>query len=557
MQLDHTTPLTLEEVERVALGAETVSLSVGTRDLLAARRADIVASVTAAPRPSYGFNRGFGHNVHLDVGQRDLEALQANLIRSHSSGVGEPAPVEWVRAAMLLRAKSLAKGHSGVRPEVVEQLLAFLAHDITPVVPRLGSVSASGDLAPLSHVALGLIGEGEVFVGGVRMPTAQALAAAGLRPLVLGMKEGLALNNGVQYTAAIGVLTVLGLERLLKSFALITSVSAQVMLGSDTPFRSDLHALRPHPNAVRVAGWIRDAMAGSPLREAHRPYDVDGEIQDPYNLRCAAQILGPCLDLTDRARATLSIEIDSVTDNPILLADPTADRKLVDIVSGGHFHGMPLAVDLYGLVQAMGIAARLSNMRCVRYVDEARNKGLGADLKWPGPASESDDPDAVARLHAISSALMIPEYSSAGLTNWIWGQAMPSHLFSMSTDAGQEDHVSMAVNVAIRAIEMLPRLAEVFAIELAFAAQAADIRKAMAHIPSRAPAPDGSSAIERYPLTPEQRRLSPVGEAVVTEARRHFPRVEEDRPLYADIARLAAAIGDGAVLRAVEGAVGE
>lgn len=551
MQLDHTTPLTLEDVARVALDGETVTLADETRALLTARRREIVDAVTASEQPSYGFNRGFGHNVHLGVGRADLEALQVNLIRSHSSGVGEPAPVEWVRAAMLLRAKSLAKGHSGVRPAVVEQLLAFLAHGITPVVPRLGSVSASGDLAPLSHIALGLIGEGEVIVGGERQATPGALARAGIAPLTLGMKEGLALNNGVQYTAAIGLLATLGLERLLETYALITAVSAQVMLGSDTPFREDLHALRPHPNAQRAARWIFRAMAGSPLREAHRPYDVDGEIQDPYNLRCAAQILGPCLDLTDRARATLSIEIDSVTDNPILLAESGAGGKVVDIVSGGHFHGMPLAVDLYGLVQAMGIAAKLSNMRCVRYVDEARNKGLGADLKWPGPAAGSGDEDAVGRLHAISSAMMIPEYSSAGLTNWIWGQAMPSHLFSMSTDAGQEDHVSMASNVAIRAIDMLPRLAEVFAIELAFAAQAADIRKAMDHIPSRAPGPDGSRVIERYPLTPEQRRLSPVGEAVVAEARRHFPRVEEDRPLYADIARLAEAIRSGAVLEAV------
>ncbi len=559
VEIGHERALTLDEVSAVAAGA-AVTLAPATRALLAERRAQIEAYVAATAQPAYGFNRGFGSNVRDKVEPARLQRLQVNLIRSHSVGVGAPAPVEVVRATMLLRAQSLVRGHSGVRPVVVEQLVAFLNAGVTPLVPQLGSVSASGDLTPLSHVALALIGEGEVIVDGRRQPTAPALAAAGLTPLTLEMKEGLALNNGVQFTAAYGALATLRLETLLRSAAVATALTAQVMLGADTPFRADLHALRPHPGSVRLAAWIAALMAEAPLREAHRPYAIDGEIQDPYNLRCAAQILGPCWQLAERARATLETEINSVTDNPILLPaqDGAWAGQVVDIVSGGHFHGMPLAVDLYGLLQALGILGSLTNARCQRYVDADRNKGLGPQLKWPGADRDSvGDPELLAE-RATRSGMMLPEYATAALANWIWGQAMPSHLMSLPTDSGQEDHVSMGVNVAIRAYEALPRAAEALAIELAYGAQAADLRREMRHLPSRAgreEAGAGKAPVDWYPIPEAARRLSPAGEATVAAVRGYLPTVVEDRALSGELQALADAVLAGEIVAAVRGEV--
>jgi histidine ammonia-lyase len=564
IEIGHDRHLHLEDVAAVAAGAP-VELAPATRALLAERRRQIEAYLAATSQPAYGFNRGFGSNVRDKVEPDRLKRLQVNLIRSHSGGVGEPAPVEAVRATMLLRAQSLARGHSAVRPQVVEQLVAFLNAGLTPLVPQLGSVSASGDLTPLSHVALALIGEGEVVVEGAVVPTAEALERFGLAPLELEMKEGLALNNGVQFTAAYGALATLRLETLLRTAAVATAVTAQVMLGADTPFRADLHALRPHPGSVRLARWIHALMAGSPLREAHRPYEIDGEIQDPYNLRCAAQILGPCWQLAERARQTLETEFASVTDNPILLQ--TGEHKadggpwgewagtMVEIVSGGHFHGMPLAVDLYGLIQALGILGSLTNARCQRYVDADRNKGLGPQLKWPGADRDlTDDPELLAE-RATRSAMMLPEYATAGLANWIWGQAMPSHLMSLPTDSGQEDHVSMGINVAIRAYEAMPRAAEALGIELAYAAQGAALRREMRHLPSRA-GPDvpgaGKRPVEWYPIPEEARRLSPAAEAAVAAVGRHFAPVIEDRAMSAEFRALGRAVLAGEIVQAVE-----
>lgn len=575
----------LRDVLRVANGVK-IRLDDAAKSVLATRRTQIESFVDQFDEPAYGFNRGFGHNVHLKVDQAGRDELQANLIRSHCCGVGEAAPRQVVRGAMYLRAVSLARGYSAVRPSVVEKLIELLNADIVPVVPRLGSVSASGDLAPLSHMALALLGEGEVFYRGEKLPAGKALATAEIAPLQLKMKEGLALNNGVQYSTAYGIWCLDGLDRLLKTAAIATALSAQVMLGADTPFREDLQQLRPHPGSLRVARWLFALMANSPMREAHRHFDVDGEIQDPYNLRCAPQILGACADLLERARCTFATEAASVTDNPIILKagaefgraqhDAKATQfvdQYVDIVSGGHFHGMPIAVDVYGLLQACAIMARLSNMRVVRYVDGQKNKGLGDDLKWGGNldyvakwdlikrwTEESGmalppdfqvhidnirkEKDGIEKEQAISSAMMIPEYVSAGLTNWIWGSCMPVHLFSLSTDAGQEDHVSMAANVVTRLHDTLPRLAEVLAIELAFAAQAAALRKQMRCIPS----------LLHYwhPLGLAETQLNAVGEAVLAAIESLFPLVTRDRPLAGDISRLGEAVLQGQIVRTAE-----
>ena len=490
----HDEQVSLQQVQQVAQGA-SVQVAEQTVRLLDERRAQVVGRVARTRQPAYGFNRGFGHNVHIPVPAEHMAALQENLIKSHAAGVGSPVPRQVVRAAMFLRLVSLSRGHSGIRAVVAVRLAELLNHDIMPMVPGYGSVGASGDLAPMSHVALAVLGLGRCTVGASPEPVlvADALRQVGLEPLTLEMKEGLALNNGVQFSTALGVLTYFRMRDLLRTAAVATAISTQVMLGADTPFRQDLHALRPHPGALTVARWIWDLLQDSPIREAHKPYDIDGEIQDPYNIRCAAQILGACQELIEDAGRTLAIEVNSVTDNPIILRDEGADTYTT-ITSGGHFHGMPIAVKLYNFAQAMGIMARLSNMRCARFIDEARNKGLGSDLKWPH-LSDADK--------ATSSAMMIPEYTSAALTNAIWGAAMPTHLFSLSTDAGQEDHVSMSATLALRIWDTLPRLAEVLAIELAFTAQAAGVRRVMDHIPSR------------RPLTSEER-------AQVVEQRRNY-----------------------------------
>ena len=311
-------------------------------------------------------------------------------------------------------------------------------------------------------------------------------------------------------------------------------------------------------------------MKGSRLRAAHIAYDIDGEIQDPYNLRCAAQILGPCVELLWRAIDTVTVEANSVTDNPIILkadwhtasVDKKFHDKYVEIVSGGHFHGMPIAVDSYGLIQAASIVARLSNMRCVRFVDGDRNKGLGADLKWPGkiPPKEYWGPEgspiyteADEKRQSMQSSMMIPEYASAGLTNWIWGQAMPNHLFSLSTDFGQEDHVSMAANVALKAYQLAPRLAEVIAIELAFASQAAAIRKYAPVIPSRAPKHDTVGIKEWHEIEEHDRELNSVSELVLKTIAQYFQTLKSpDRSLAPDLKNLSAAVARGEMVRAAE-----
>ena len=578
--------LEFDDIVNVARGA-SVHVPNSTYKILSDRQFEVVNYIQETDQPAYGFNRGFGSNVYCKVEPRHLAELQENLIRSHACCLGDAAPIEVVRGAMLLRARSLALGYSGVRPEIVQRLVAALNIGIIPVVPSFGSVSASGDLAPLSHIALSLfLGEGEAYVikpgdGSVtdqprRMPARDALRQANLRPIPLQMKEGLALNNGVQYSTSLCALAADRLLVILKSALAATAVTAQVMLGADTPFRKDLHERRRHKGSQYVAEAIFQLMKGSPLREAHRRHEIDGEIQDPYNLRCAAQILGPCLELIWRAIETVTIEANSVTDNPlILMASLNSDiempekyqGKYVEIVSGGHFHGMPVAVDAYGLLQAASIISRLSNMRCVRFVDADRNKGLGADLKWPGrlpPKGEMErlgvtipfDRDEVERLQSIRSAMMIPEYTSAGLTNWIWGQAMPNHLFSLSTNSGQEDHVSMAANVALKAYDVMPRLAEVVGIELAFASQAAAIRKALPAIPSKAPVHDvetGGSIKEWHPIPAEHRRLSAAGERILDLVGSYFSLVEEDRSMASELSALGNAVLQGEVVREVDG----
>jgi histidine ammonia-lyase len=566
--------ITCNDVARVVAG-EQISIESETLELLGERRRQITRMIDECRMPAYGFNRGFGHNVDNAVSHERLAQLQKNLIRSHAAGVGPDSPREFVRAAMLLRIQSLIQGHSGVRPEVPVGLMNLLNKGITPAVPMFGSVGASGDLCPLSHISLGLIGEGMVWQSDCEKPIAAhiALRNAGLEPLELEMKEGLALNNGVQFSTAIGVICEMELRKLLKTASIATALTAQVMLASDDPYLAELHRLRPHSGAIVVAEWIWRVIQGSPMRDVHRSYAVDGEVQDPYNLRCAAQVLGTCYDLLSEARACFEVEMNSATDNPLLLEDPASPGSFTRIISGGHFHGMPVAVKMYNLMQAAAIMSSLSNMRCVRYVDQHRNKGLGSDLIW----SALDE-----QTKATCSGMMIPEYVSASLSNFVCGSAMPSHLFSLSTDAGQEDHVSMSAGLAVRVWETLPRVAEVLAIELAFASQAHALRQAASSIPSKVVREiEGHSVInslrsqlqaeiqrtlgaegERiipavnfsysYKWNADERRASPVSEEIISLVREVFPVVDMDRELSTQLIGLAKLVTSGSVVALAE-----
>ena len=570
INLQHDQDINLEQISAVGDRQAKIKLDPKTRKLLRERRNQLEQYISDQEYPAYGFNRGFGHNVDLAVGHDLLPDLQKNLIVSHAVGLGDAIPDVLVRYMMFFRAQSLCRGYSGVRPELVEQLIQMLNHDILPRVPEMGSVGASGDLAPLSHVALALIGEGKVKYQGRIMKSATALRKAGIKPIKLEMKEGLALNNGIQFMSAIGMHCCRQMQIYLKTACVHTAMTAQVMLATEVPFREDLHRLRPHPGSVKTARWIYELMKDSPLREAHREYRIDGEIQDPYNIRCAAQILGPCVEMIDECETALLREVNSVTDNPIILpaentngwdpADPYFGKQ-VDIVSGGHFHGMPIAVRIYNLLQAMGIMASLTNQRCARFVDGNRNKGLGRDLKWP----ELSD-----RQKAISSAMMMPEYSSAALANAIWGEAMPNHLFNISTNSGQEDHVSMGAGLAIRVMKTLPKMGHILAVEMAYIIQGAAIRKQLDHIPSRAPVYEevkqkladiqlelqdlkipfalNLQVQEQYPVDPEQRKLNLVGEKILAQMSKVFPPVKKDTILSDRLQALAEIISSGKIV---------
>jgi histidine ammonia-lyase len=493
--------LTLDETLSIGLGEEVAVTEVALAEI-DRRREQIVRVISERPHPSYGFNRGFGHNVDHAVSPEGMEKLQLNFIRSHSCGVGPNAPEPIVRMTMLLRVQSFLRGHSAVRSNLISLIVTLLNHQITPSVPSFGSVGASGDLAPLSHIALTLIGEGNVWYRGQLRPTAEVFRSLQITPVTLQMKEGLALSNGMQFTLAYGIYVHHQLSRLLKAATFISAFTTQVMLGSDDPFGIEFQELRPHPGACKIAFWLNEYSANSPIRESHRAYHVDGEVQDPYNIRCTPQILGAAAELLDDAKATFEIEANSATDNPLILKE-CETNTWTRIVSGGHFHGMPLATRLYGLIQAGSIICSLSNTRCSRYVDESRNKGLGNDLIWPTlPADERSQ----------SSGMMIAEYVSAALTNLILGFTTPNHLYPISTDAGQEDHVSMATNLALKLFDMIPRITELLAIELLFAYQGALIRKKLAHLPSKhTVGTDHSEEVQRFTALMKEKALSTLG----------------------------------------------
>src|SRR5512132_3838057 len=431
---------TLQELERVARGGPSMALDDDDRERIAAGRA-VVDAALAGDEVVYGVTTGFGHLANVRIAADDAAALQLNLVRSHAVGSGPPLDAEVVRGMLALLAASLRRGHSGVRIELVELLLGMLDRGVVPVVPSKGSVGSSGDLAPLAHVALTLVGEGEAELEGEPLPAADALARAGLRPIALTAKEGLALVNGTHLMAAAGVLAVRDARRLLDAAVVAVALSLEAFKGSTVPFDERLAAVRPHPGARRVAARLRELLAGSDVVASHADC---GRVQDPYTLRCAPQVLGAVDDGLAYVEAALECELQAVTDNPLVFPDDG------DVVTGGNFHGQPLSLPLDHLALLLCELASFSERRTYALLSPSY-----AEL----PAFLTPRP-------GVSSGLMITQYAAAALVNECQVLAHPAGAGSIPTSAGQEDFNSMGATAALKAGTAVRNAAQVIATEL-------------------------------------------------------------------------------------------
>jgi len=440
--------LGLEDVERISRpGAPEVRLAAAALPRIEAARAMVEAAV-AERRVVYGITTGFGALAEVAIPPARLLELQANLIRSHAGGVGAPLGQAEVRAITLLRASVLALGHSGVRPVVVERLLDLLNHRIHPVIPELGSVGASGDLAPLSHLALVLLGEGEAFVGDERLSGADALARANLEPLVLEAKEGLALNNGTQVQTGIGILALLAAERAVETAEVAGASSLEALRGTPDAFHPAIQRARPHPGQGVSAERLRALLAESRIRESHRWGDP--RVQDAYSLRCMPQVHGAARQALAYVRSVLEVEANSATDNPLLFPDEGL------ILSGGNFHGQPVAQALDVLALACADLGAISERRIARLVDPALS-GL---------------PPFLVEDAGVRSGLMMAQIVAASLVAELRQRAHPMSVDSIPTDNNKEDHVSMGVGAALKARDAVALLETVLALELLTAMQA-------------------------------------------------------------------------------------
>jgi histidine ammonia-lyase len=445
--------LKLEEVGAVAAGAKVAVAPAAMAAVARARR--LVDRLAEAPQPTYGINTGFGTLAEVPIAHGDLRQLQRNLILSHSAGVGPPLSRPETRALMLLRANVLAKGYSGIRPQTLDLLVGALNADLLPVVPERGSVGASGDLAPLAHLALTLIGEGEAFYRGERLPSRAALAQAGLTPCVLEAKEGLALVNGTQAICAVGSLSLLIAERLAALADVCGATTLEGLLGSQRPFGAHLHAIRPHPGQIAVAAHLTSLLAGSALNESHRDC---GKVQDAYSLRCMPQVHGAARDALGFARSVLSIELNAATDNPLVFPD----RE--EVVSGGNFHGQPVSQALDFAAIALTQLGAISERRTEQLVNPTLS-GL---------------PPFLAPKSGLNSGFMIAQVTAAALVAESRILSHPACVDSIPTSAGREDHVSMGMSAALKARQVAERIQHVLAVELLVACQAIDLRAPVA-----------------------------------------------------------------------------
>jgi histidine ammonia-lyase len=498
--------LTLEDVARVARGVESdARLSADACAAMDASRA-AVQRILDAGEPVYGVTTGFGRLAEVAVPPERRIEMQENLIRSHASGFGAPLPREVGRAVMLLRANSLARGHSGIRREVVELLLALLRHGIDPVIPEFGSVGASGDLAPLAHVALCLVGEGRVHGASGPEPADAALRGAGLEPVRLREKEGLALINGTQATTGMGVLALLDAEAAVETAELAGAMSLEGLRGTPTPFDERVHLARPHPGQMTSAARLRALMAESEIRESHRYGDP--RVHDAYSLRCMPQVHGAARDVLGFVRRVLEVEVNSSTDNPLVFTNP--DR----VVSAGNFHGQIIAQALDFLAIACADLASISQQRVERL--------LNPDL--------SDLPAFLAKDPGVESGFMIAQVAVVDVLSEMRVLSHPASVDSVTTSANKEDHVSMGLEAARKARRAVECLQYVLAVELMCAAQALEFLKPLA---------PGVGVAAGYRLV-----------------REHVAPLEGDRVLGDDIERLRRLVGEGAFRDVVMGCVG-
>ena len=461
-----------------------------------------VARILARGEPVYGINTGFGKLASVRIADDELATLQRNIVLSHAAGVGTPMPWPVVRLMLALKLASLAQGASGVQPATIELLAALLREDALPLIPAQGSVGASGDLAPLSHMAAAMIGVGEIAVRGQLMPAADALAKLGLAPLTLGPKEGLALLNGTQFSTAYALAGLFEAERLFQSALVTGALSTEAAKGSDTPFDPRIHTLRRHKGQIETAAALRELMTGSAIRASHAVDDP--RVQDPYCLRCQPQVMGAALDLLRQAATTLGDEANGVSDNPLIFTD--TDEAL----SGGNFHAEPVAFAADMIALALCEIGSLSERRIAMLVDPALS-GLPAFLT-PKPG--------------LNSGFMIPQVTAAALVSENKQRAYPASVDSIPTSANQEDHVSMAAHGARRLLEMAANLSNVLGIELLAAAQGCDF-----HAPLTS-----SAALE-------------VARATL---RAKVPTLDDDRHFHPDMVAATALVAAGALIARLE-----
>jgi histidine ammonia-lyase len=498
--------LTAADVWEVAVEGAGAELDDSAREKMAAAR-EVVERVASRPGATYGVNTGFGRFVTRAIPPELAAELQLRLLRSHACGVGDPYPDEIVRAAMLMRTNALAKGYSGARVDVAELLLQLLDRGVLPYVPSRGSVGASGDLAPLAHLALPLVGEGRAWVDGELLDGAEALARVGLEPLRLAAKEGLSLVNGTQFMGAFAALGIVRARRVAKAADVSCALSVEALQASRTSFLPQVHKLRPLPGQAASAANVLRLLDDSAIVESHRWCD---RVQDAYSLRCAPQVHGASRDLLDYVERTTAVELNAATDNPLVLVDEET------LLSNGNFHGQALGFALDALAMATSELGSISERRIERLVNPALSEGLPAFLASDG---------------GLNSGFMIPQYVAASLVSENKALSHPASVDSIPTSAGQEDHVAMGNASGLKAWQVLANVERTVAIELLAGAQAVEFL---------APLRPGNGTAAARELV---RTLS--------------PRLREDRPLDGDIEAVAAAIRDGSMLAAVEAEVGE
>ncbi|HEX5131994.1 MAG TPA: histidine ammonia-lyase [Candidatus Krumholzibacteria bacterium] len=497
--------LTLADVARFLAGGVRVAASRGALERVE-RCAAFCDHLAGDATPHYGINTGFGKFARTRVSAEDAVTLQRNLLRSHSAGAGPLLDVATVRLMMLLRANSLLVGQSGVSVALVTRLVEFVNLGITPEVPSYGSVGASGDLAPLAHLSLAIIGEGRVTFGGKSMPAADALAAAGLAPLELRPKEGLALINGTQLMSAVAARELVRTRMLLKTAMAAAAMSIDGYQATDRVFDARLHALKPHPGQIAVAAGFRRLLAGSAIMQAHRDCD---RVQDPYSFRCIPQVLGAVLDMAAWIETWVTREINAVTDNPIVFPDDG------DVLSGGNFHGEHMAFALDALAIAASEIASIAERRVDKLMEGDGERVPRCLIAEPG----------------LNSGFMIAQYLAAALVSENKIHAHPASVDSIPTSLGFEDHVSMGSIGALKVTRVLDNVARVVAVELLCGAQAVDFHR---------------------PLLPGR-----GGAAARDAVRETVPFLERDAVLAGHIASLEARAQSGEIVRAVEAAVGD